>query len=57
MQPFRVTQLFGFEGLGRTPIESAQAGDIVALAGVEGINIGETVASAENPVALPPDCG
>ncbi|HEX8236977.1 MAG TPA: translational GTPase TypA [Abditibacteriaceae bacterium] len=54
MQPFRVTQLFGFEGLGRTPIEHAAAGDIVALAGVEGINIGETVASAANPVALPP---
>jgi GTP-binding protein len=53
-QPFRVTQLFGFEGLGRTPIEHAAAGDIVALAGVEGINIGETVASAENPKALPP---
>jgi GTP-binding protein len=40
--------------LGRTPIEHAAAGDIVALAGVEGINIGETGASAENPKALPP---
>lgn len=54
VQNFKVTQLFGFEGLGRTPIESAAAGDIVALAGVEGINIGETIAAAENPVALPP---
>jgi len=54
MQPFKVTQLFGFEGLKREPINAAQAGDIVALAGVEGINIGETIAAAENPVALPP---
>jgi GTP-binding protein len=53
-QKFRVTQLFGFEGLKREPIEGAAAGDIVALAGIEGINIGETIADAENPVALPP---
>lgn len=53
-QNFRVTQLFGFEGLKREPIQSAKAGDIIALAGLEGINIGETIAGAENPVALPP---
>ena len=53
-QPFRVTQLFGFEGLKREPIESAKAGDIVALAGVEGINIGETIADGLDPKALPP---
>ncbi len=53
-QKFRVTQLFGFEGLKREPIEAAQAGDIVGIAGIEGINIGETIANAENPVALPP---
>ena len=53
-QNFKVTQLFGFEGLKREPIEAAQAGDIVALAGMEGINIGETVADRDNPVALPP---
>lgn len=52
--PFKVTQLFGFEGLQRQPIEAAQAGDIVALAGIEGINIGETIADPENPQALPP---
>jgi len=51
---FKVTQLFGFEGLKREPIESAEAGDIVAIAGIEGINIGETVADGENPIALPP---
>jgi len=54
IHPFKVTQLFGFEGLKREPVESAQAGDIVAIAGIEGINIGETIADGENPVALPP---
>lgn len=54
MEKFKVTQLFGFEGLKREPIEAAQAGDIVALAGIEGINIGETIADGENPKALPP---
>jgi GTP-binding protein len=49
-----VTQLFGFEGLKREAIESAQAGDIVAIAGVENINIGETIADGAAPVALPP---
>jgi GTP-binding protein len=53
-QKFRVSQLFGFEGLKREPIQNAQAGDIVALAGIEGINIGETIADAETPEALPP---
>jgi GTP-binding protein len=50
---FRVTQLFGFEGLKREPITEASAGDIVGLAGIEGIEIGETIADAENPEALP----
>lgn len=50
----KVTQLYGFEGLKRDTIEAAQAGDIVALAGVEEINIGETIASIEDPKALPP---
>jgi GTP-binding protein len=51
-QKFRVTQLFGFEGLKREPITEAAAGDIVALAGIEGIEIGETIADAEHPEAL-----
>jgi GTP-binding protein len=54
IQNFKVTQLFEFEGLKREAVEVGKAGDIVALAGIEGINIGETIASAENPVALPP---
>jgi GTP-binding protein len=53
-QTYKIAQLFGFEGLKREPIESAQAGDIVAIAGIENLNIGETIADPENPIALPP---
>ena len=53
LKPFKMTQLFGFEGLKREAIEHAEAGDIVGIAGVEDINIGETIADAENPIALP----
>jgi GTP-binding protein len=49
----KVTVLYGYEGLKRTEIPEASAGDIVAIAGVESIDIGETVADVENPVALP----
>jgi GTP-binding protein len=48
----RITKLYGFEGLERTDIERAAAGEIVAIAGVEGITIGETVTSMETPRAL-----
>jgi GTP-binding protein len=48
----RITKLYGFEGLERVDIERAAAGEIVALAGIEGITIGETVTSAEAPRAL-----
>ena len=43
-----------FEGLKQAHIESAQAGEIIALAGIENISIGETISSAENPEPLPP---
>jgi GTP-binding protein len=49
----RVKELYAFEGLKREPIASASFGEIVALAGMEGIEIGETVTSADNPRALP----
>ncbi len=49
----RVTRLLGFHGLNRIEKESARAGDVVAIAGLEEIEIGETIADAENPVALP----
>ena len=51
---FRVTQLQGFFGLGRRDIESAQAGDIVAVAGCADVTVGQTFASPDNPTALPP---
>ncbi|MGH7725089.1 MAG: translational GTPase TypA [Candidatus Eiseniibacteriota bacterium] len=50
----KITQLYTFEGLKRIPAESAGAGDIVALAGVDGVSIGDTLADPEQPVALPP---
>ncbi|MFL6282264.1 MAG: translational GTPase TypA [Pyrinomonadaceae bacterium] len=49
----RVKELYAFEGLKRASIERASFGEIVALAGVEGIEIGETVTSADNPRPLP----
>jgi GTP-binding protein len=52
-QNTRITKLYGFEGLERTDLECAEAGDIVAIAGVEGITIGETVTSVESPAPLP----
>ncbi len=51
---FRISSLFGYEGLKREPIQEAGAGDIVAIAGVTDPKIGETVADLENPVALKP---
>ena len=53
LQKTRITKLYGFEGLSRNEIDSAAAGDIVAIAGVEGITIGETVTSVEAPSPLP----
>lgn len=50
---FRVTKLFGFLGLKRIEIEEAKAGDIVAISGMEDINVGETVCPVEHPEALP----
>ncbi|HEY3136458.1 MAG TPA: translational GTPase TypA [Blastocatellia bacterium] len=50
----KVTKLYAFEGLKQTPIDRAEAGEIVALAGIEDIYIGETVSSADDPQPLPP---
>jgi GTP-binding protein len=49
----RVEKLFGFQGLRRIEIEEAAAGDIVAIAGLKEINIGETVADVSHPESLP----
>jgi GTP-binding protein len=53
VEPAKVTVLYGYEGLKRTEIPEASAGDLVAIAGIESIEIGETVADLETPVALP----
>ena len=54
LQTTKVTKLFAFEGLKRADVDSADCGEIVALAGFEGVSIGETVTSAEQPRPLPP---
>ena len=48
----KVTKLFTFDGLKRVDVMSATAGDIICLAGIENIMIGETIADGENPVAM-----
>ena len=53
VEPAKVTVLYGYEGLKRVEIAEASAGEIVAIAGIESIDIGETVAELENPRALP----
>jgi len=53
IQKTRVSQLYVFEGLGRESVEKASFGEIVALAGIEEIHIGDTITSLENPQPLP----
>lgn len=50
----RARYLYIHQGLEKVEVDSAEAGEIIALAGLEGIAIGETLADPENPVALPP---
>ena len=54
MHKTKITKLFSFSGLKRTDITETVLGDIVAVAGVEGITIGETITDALNPAPLPP---
>ncbi len=49
-----VRALYTYEGLKRVEVTEAKAGDIIAIAGLDDITIGDTVSDAENPVALPP---
>ncbi len=49
----RVKELYVFEGLGKMKVTEVSAGDICAVVGIEGFNIGETIADFENPEALP----
>ncbi|WP_239745283.1 translational GTPase TypA [Mammaliicoccus sp. F-M27] len=50
---FRVSKIFGYFGLNRVEIEEAYAGDLIALSGMEDINVGETVTPQNNVEALP----
>jgi GTP-binding protein len=52
-QKVRVSQLYAFEGLKRESVQSAGFGEIVALAGVDNIEIGDTITSVDNPQPLP----
>jgi GTP-binding protein len=54
LQKTKITKLFSFSGLKRVDIEQTELGDIVAVAGVTGITIGETITNAETPAPLPP---
>ena len=54
IQPTKITKLFTFRGLERDETEEVTAGDIVAIAGVEGIQIGESITDLEHPEPLEP---
>lgn len=53
VKQFRLTKIFGFQGLKRVEINEAKAGDLVAVSGMEDINVGETVCPVEHQEALP----
>ncbi|HVP37698.1 MAG TPA: translational GTPase TypA [Candidatus Saccharimonadales bacterium] len=52
--PGKVTALYTFEGLKRVPVQEAKAGEIVAIAGISELGIGDTLTDPEQPEALPP---
>ncbi len=54
LMPVKVSILYGYDGLRRVEIDQAGPGDIVAVAGLAEVNIGETISERDNAVALPP---
>lgn len=50
---FKISGIYGYNGLNREEVEEATIGDIVAISGINDVNIGETIADAANPEALP----
>lgn len=54
VQKQRIKELMVFDGLGKTKVDEVQCGDICAVVGLEGFEIGDTIADFENPEALPP---
>jgi GTP-binding protein len=53
VEKYKLRGLYVFEGFEKVKVEEVQAGDICALVGMEGFDIGDTIADAENPEALP----
>jgi GTP-binding protein len=51
--PYKVERLYLFQGLERRPVQQAAAGEIVVIAGIEQVAIGDTIASSQHPEALP----
>ena len=49
----RVKELFEFKGLGKSPVENINSGDICAIVGLDDFEIGDTITDQENPIALP----
>ncbi|HBJ76677.1 MAG TPA: translational GTPase TypA, partial [Porphyromonadaceae bacterium] len=54
VQKSKIKQLMVFEGLGKSNVDTVQCGDICAVVGIDGFEIGDTIADFENPEALPP---
>ena len=54
VQKQKIKQLMVFEGLGKAPTDKVECGDICAVVGIDGFEIGDTIADYENPEALPP---
>ncbi|MEM7051963.1 MAG: translational GTPase TypA [Acidobacteriota bacterium] len=52
--PGKIAMLYGYQGLARVEAKTARAGAIVAITGLDEVNIGETIADSENPLPLPP---
>ena len=50
----KIKELHTFEGMGRVKVAEVSSGDICALVGIEGFEIGDTICDYENPEALPP---
>lgn len=54
VEKHKIKQLMLFDGLGKANVDSVQCGDICAVVGIDGFEIGDTIADSENPEALPP---
>ncbi|MBQ6860382.1 MAG: translational GTPase TypA [Clostridia bacterium] len=53
IQQTKIGKIYTYQGLKRYEIDTAEAGDVIAIVGIPDINIGETIADSQNPVAIP----